>query len=47
MRVSGSDILQQRSSTKGLPFDVWLSLTGPIGVLVAIAAGSGLFVRGL
>jgi len=47
LRVSGSDVLQQRSSTKGLPFDVWLSLTGPIGVLLAIATSSGLFVRGL
>lgn len=30
-----------------LPFDVWLSLAGPIAVLLVFAAGSGLFVRGL
>src|SRR6476646_1777991 len=30
-----------------LPFNVWLSLTGPIAVLLVFAAGSGLFVRGL
>ncbi|MGB3632522.1 MAG: hypothetical protein WA982_00625 [Rubrobacteraceae bacterium] len=38
-----------RSSTKGnaTPTKVWLWLTAPITALVAIAAGSGLFVEGL
>jgi hypothetical protein len=45
--MSGRELLQQDSTTRRPRFDVWLALTSPIAVLLAIAAGSGFLERGL